>query len=161
MKLKLNNKKIIIFGTIIILTIVAFVVVCVIIPKLFPSNNNINTNNNVTSNINSNNEISNSQNEGSLGSHKCLSKFQVIKGAEYSGPAEILKLDFFQSFGSEAFFGKIKDYKPEKNKQFAAFINQLIREQKIRTYRHLRADVCLYSQDLLNPENGRQFRLLC
>lgn len=139
---------------IIVLIIVVFVVVCVIIAKLFPSNNNINTNNNVTSNINSNNEISNSQNEGSLGGHKCLSKFQVIKGVEYSGSAEILKLDFFQSFGSGALFGKIKDYKPEQNKQFAAFINQLMKEQKIITYRHLRADVCLYNQDLLNPENG-------
>jgi len=98
--------------------------------------------------------IHNSQNEGSLGKHKCLSKFRVERSINYSGGPEILKLDSFQSFESGAFFGKIKDYKPEQNKQFAAFINQLMQEQKIMTYLHLRADVCFYNQDLLNPENG-------
>src|SRR4030042_2100200 len=125
------------------------------VAKFYPQKNNDNTNKKtVTSNITSDNEISNSHNEGSLGNHKCLSKFRVEKSVIYSGDPEILKLDFFQSFSSGAFFGKIKDYRPEQNKHFAAFINQLMQEKKVTTYEHLRADVCLYNQDLLNPENG-------
>lgn len=99
-------------------------------------------------------EISNTQNEGDLGNHTCISKFQVKRSDEYLGGEEILDLDFFQSFGSGAFYGKIKDYKPELNKKFAAFINQLMREKEIMTYLHLEADICLYNQDLFNPENG-------
>ncbi|HEX7456564.1 MAG TPA: hypothetical protein VF303_03795 [Candidatus Nanoarchaeia archaeon] len=148
------TKKIIIIALVLIVLVV---LVCVVVAKLYhPKNNTNNTtsNNNVTQNINSNNEISSSQSEGSLGNHKCLSKFRVEKSVSYSGDPEILKLDFFQSFSSGAFFGKIKDYRPEQNKQFAAFMNQLMQEKKVTTYEHLRADVCLYNQDLLNPENG-------
>jgi uncharacterized membrane protein len=148
------NKKILLIA---LMLIVLVILVFVVVAKLYHPKNNTNnntSNSNVTQNINSNNEISNSQNEGGLGSHECFSKFQVEKDVNYSGGPEILKLDFFQSFGSGAFFGKIRDYKSEQNKQFAAFINQLMQEQKVMTYVHLRADVCLYNQDLLNPENG-------
>jgi len=94
------------------------------------------------------------QNEGTLGNYTCLSKFQVKSKEEYSGEKEIFDLDFFQNFSSGAFFGKIKNYKPELNKQFASFINQLMKEKKVTTYLHLEANVCLYHQDLYNPENG-------
>ena len=146
-------KKILLTSLLLILLII---LICVIAIKFYPqkNNNDNNTKTSVTVNLNSNNEISNSQTEGSLGSHQCLSKFRVEKGVNYSGGPEILKTDSFQTFSSGAFFGKIKGYSPEQNKQFAAFINQLMQEQKVLTYIHLRADVCLYNQDLLNPENG-------
>src|SRR3989339_36319 len=147
---KMTKKRLII----IILIIVAFVAACVMVARLFRSDDDINTDNTVASNINSNNEISSSQSEGNLGMQQCLSKFRVEKGVEYSGKPEILELNSSRFFDSGAFFGQIKDYQLEQNKQFAAGINQLMREQKIRTYRHLRADVCLYEQDLFNPQNG-------
>lgn len=144
------KKKTLLITIIIILSVI---LVWVVITRFYPPNNNNNVNK-VASNINADNEISNSKNEGRLGGHTCLSLFRVASETEYKGEAEILKLDFFQSFASGAFFGKIKNYLPEQNKQFAAFINQLMQEQKIMTYLHLRADICLYNQDLLNPENG-------
>lgn len=146
------NKKFLIAT---LVAIFLLILACVVIFKFYHQKNNNNNNTSTTSaNINTNKEISDSQSEGSLGDHKCLSKFRVEKNVNYSGGSEILKTDFFQSFSSGAFFGKIKDYKGEQNKQFAAFINQLMKEQKIATYEHLRADVCLYNQDLFNPENG-------
>ena len=94
------------------------------------------------------------QNEGKLGSYQCLSLFRSERGKEYNVEREILALDFFESFESGMFFGKISSYEPKMKKDLAPLINQLIREKKIATYEHIKADVCLYDQDLNNPPNG-------
>lgn len=94
------------------------------------------------------------QTQNSLGQHDCLAKFRVESNAKNADGSKILETDFFQSFASGSFFGKIKDYQPGLNKQFSALTNQLMQEKKVKTYAHLWADVCLYREDLLNPENG-------
>ena len=103
---------------------------------------------NYISNTDTDNEINN------LGKRECIYKFKTENGLAYTDKPEIFQLEYFQSFQSGAFSGKIKNYKPEMAKQFSEFINQLMQENKIKTYRHLNANVCLYHQDLLNPENG-------
>jgi hypothetical protein len=142
-----------------IVLLIAFVVlVSIIVIKFYPANNDHKMVSNVYQPVlstNSQNKISSSQNEGELGGHTCLSFFQV-KAREPQGitEPEVLKLDSFQSFITGAFSGKINNFQPGQNKLFAALINQLMQEQKITTYFHLEAKVCLYHQDLYNPTNG-------
>jgi hypothetical protein len=99
-------------------------------------------------------DINNSQIEGYLGGQNCLSKFHLTSDEQYAGEPEILGLEFFRSFGGGAFFGVIKNYNSRMSSQFAYFINQLMQEKRIKTYSHLSADICLYNQDLLNPQGG-------
>ena len=85
---------------------------------------------------------------------ECILKFTTERNAKVDSEPEVLKLDFFQSFNSGAFFGKIADFQPGDNKRFADLVSHLMQEQKIKTFEHLRADVCLEREDLINPENG-------
>ena len=84
----------------------------------------------------------------------CLSKFQVDRSIESKSEPEIFTMTYFHTFKSGAFFGKIANFKPGQNEQFGKFINQPMQEKKISTYRHLRADVCLQYQNLVNPQDG-------
>lgn len=92
----------------------------------------------------------------SLQGQKCLAGFNVKRND--NSPADVdlnaLNLAYFESFGSGAFYGKIKNYKPEMNAELAGIVNQLMQKEKINTYEHLEADVCLYNQDLYNPQGG-------
>jgi hypothetical protein len=91
---------------------------------------------------------------GNLGGKQCTSLFNVKRDLKENVDKELFDLDYFQSFGSGAFYGKIKNFKPEDNKKFSLFIDQLMKEQKIKTFEHMEANICSYYQDLLNPENG-------
>jgi hypothetical protein len=137
-------------STILILAIIA---AGVILTSLWRKNNaGDDTNNNI--NQENSDKTGEPQTQGSLGDHICLALFQVKRGEEAATSTEIFPVESFRKFGSGAFFGKIKDFQPGQNRQFAAFINQMMEEGQVDTYVHLRADVCLYRQDLLNPENG-------
>ena len=95
------------------------------------------------------------QTSGTLGQHECLSKFSVEPN---DAPTESLtgaeRLGHFQSFASGAFSGKIEDYHPSTATSFSSLINELMKNGEIRTYEQLSAEVCLYGEDLLNPEDG-------
>jgi hypothetical protein len=96
---------------------------------------------------------------GSLGEHKCLSLFKVERlnpSTDYLVDAEMLVN--FQSFPSGAFFGRVEDYHPSNASGFSSLIDELMMEGDIRTYEHLSAEVCLYSEDVLNPEGGATLR---
>ena len=136
---------------IIVFLTLSAILVCLVIAKLLPANNHPTPN--ITRTENADN-TSNLPNKKSLGGHECLSKFTVERGANYETILETFKLELFQSFGTGAFFGKIENFQPGQNKQFSALIDQLMKEDKIATYAHLKADVCLYHEDSLNPENG-------
>jgi hypothetical protein len=104
-----------------------------------------------------NNEDKNPQNMETLGNKKCISKFKVERNDGIPGTKiepEIPSLDLFQAFTSGAFFGRMKNYTPDQNQELAPLVDQLMKEQKIPTYEHLWADVCLYDQDLYNPQDG-------
>jgi len=99
--------------------------------------------------------------QGTLGTHQCLSKFSVERNNRASEqPINLdlarngLQLESFKSFASGAFWGKIKNYQPEMNKKFPGLIDELMKEQRVRTFEHLKANICLYNQDFLNPPSG-------
>lgn len=98
---------------------------------------------------------------GTLGTYRCFSKFGVERGGGISDqPIDLdlarseLQLESFKSFASGAFSGKIKNYQPETNKKFPGLIDDLMKELQIRTFEHLKANICLYNRDFLNPPNG-------
>ena len=91
---------------------------------------------------------------GNLGGKQCTSLFNVKRDLKENVSKELFDLEYFQSFGSGAFYGKIKNFKQGDNKKFSLFIDQLMKEQKIKTFEHMEANICFYYQDLLNPENG-------
>ena len=110
---------------------------------------------------NSQSPIAGNDVQGTLGTYQCLSKFGVERGrGAYDQLINLdlerngLQLESFKSFSSGAFSGKIKDYQPEMNKKFPGLIDELMKELQIKTFEHLKANVCLYSQDFLNPSNG-------
>ena len=92
----------------------------------------------------------------SLQGKKCLSGFNVKRDDSDKEEVDLngLNLNYFESFGSGAFYGKIKNYKPEMNTELAGIIDQLMQKRNIKTYEHLEANVCLYNQDLYNPQGG-------
>lgn len=92
----------------------------------------------------------------SLRGKKCLAGFNIKRRDDIPAGLNLsdLKLDYFESFGSGAFYGKIKNYQPSMNGELSNIINQLMLAHKIGTYEHLEADVCLYNRDLYNPQDG-------
>jgi len=104
---------------------------------------------------NNNNKLNEAnKTEGQLGNYNCLALFNVARNNSYASSKELFELDSFQPFGRGAFFGKIKNFKPEQKSEFSVFINELIKEDKISTYEHLESNVCLYNEDLNNPPSG-------
>ena len=99
--------------------------------------------------------LNNRSTEISPNEYKCLSKFSVNRNDAFpttkSGKS---KLSLFQSFNDGAFFGKIDNYQSGQAKEFASLIEELMKDQKISTFEHFSADICLFRQDLNNPEGG-------
>ncbi|MFA6534235.1 MAG: hypothetical protein WCT37_03620 [Patescibacteria group bacterium] len=94
---------------------------------------------------------------GTLGNQKCMEKFRIERNVTI--PADQLtqsnlEVASLETFGSGAFYGKIKKYSPDNNYQLTELIDRLMQEQKISTYEHLWADICLYNRDFLNPDGG-------
>lgn len=94
---------------------------------------------------------------GTLGGKKCMEKFTVERNVitpEEKLPQTILEIASLETFNSGAFYGKIKNYSSDNNYQLTELIDKLMQEQKIDTYEHIKADICLYYRDFLNPAGG-------
>ncbi len=94
---------------------------------------------------------------GKLDNYGCFSRFMVPRDKTLDSSKPVmteLKLDLFESFYLGTFFGKIKNYEPSMRKDFSGLIDELMQEEKIKTYTHLNAIICLNQIDLLNPPNG-------
>lgn len=94
---------------------------------------------------------------GTLGGKECMEKFTMERNQEVSAdklPQTSFELASFETFRGGAFFGKIKNYSPDKNTELTELINKLMMEKKVSTYEHLKADICLYYRDFLNPTDG-------
>lgn len=96
---------------------------------------------------------------GTLDDHDCNSVFSVARTDPTTDSlASPTRLEYFQSFSSGAFFGKIEDYHSSNATSFSSLIDELMKNGDIQTYEHLSAEVCLFNEDLLNPEGGATLR---
>ncbi|MCX6739459.1 MAG: hypothetical protein NT098_05455 [Candidatus Parcubacteria bacterium] len=94
---------------------------------------------------------------GTLGSKECMEKFTVERNLEIPAdkiPKTSLEVASLETFQGGAFFGKIKDYSTDKSTELTELIDRLMMEKKVSTYEHIKADVCLYNRDFLNPDGG-------